>query len=108
MIRAATATAFVALLLLAPSAPAAKAPPLATTAQYRAFVEYVKKLDGLAGRPTTAAQKAEYETDLTAKRAAAAHKANALFKRASEEAKAGYADAHPGRARSCPGSGSAP
>lgn len=79
-----------ALLTSATSAQAAKAPPLAETAQYKAFVDYVKKLDGLAGQPATAAQKVKYETELTAKRTAAAHKANALFKRASEEAKAEY------------------
>ncbi|HEX5712127.1 MAG TPA: hypothetical protein VFX85_02310 [Solirubrobacterales bacterium] len=90
MIRAAAATALTALLLLIPSAPAAKAPPLAATAQYKAFVDYVKKLDGLVGQPTTAAQKAKYESELTAKRTAAAHKANALSKRASEEAKAEF------------------
>ena len=82
--------ALIALLALAASAPAAKAPPLAATAQYKAFVDYVKKLDGLAGQATSAAQKDKYEAELTAKRAAAAHKANALFKRASEEAKAEY------------------
>jgi hypothetical protein len=90
MIRTAAATALATLLLLSPSASAAKAPPLAETAQYKAFVEYVKKLDGLAGQQTTAAQKAKYEAELTAKRTAAAHKANALFKRASAEAKAEY------------------
>ena len=77
-------------LLLAPVARAAKAPPLAATAQYKAFVDYVKKLDSIAGQARSQAQKDKYETDLTAKRTAAAHKANALFKRASEEAKAEY------------------
>jgi hypothetical protein len=86
----AAATALCAFLLLAPVASAAKAPPLASTAQYKALVDYVKKLDGLAGQPTTTAQKAKYEAELTAKKTAAAHKANALFKRASEEAKAEY------------------
>jgi hypothetical protein len=79
-----------AIFLLAAPAAAKKAPPLASTAQYKAFVDYVKKLDGLAGQATTAAQKAKYEAELTAKRAAAAHKANALFKRSSEEAKAEF------------------
>ena len=84
--------ALAALLLFAlvPAALAAKAPPLATTAQYKAFVDYVKKLDGLVGQPTSAAEKAKYETELTAKRTAAAHKANALSKRGSDEAKAEY------------------
>jgi hypothetical protein len=84
------ALALAALLLLAPATRAAKAPPLAATAQYKAFVNYVKKLDGIAGQARSQAQKDKYEAELTAKRAAAAHKANALFKRASEEAKAEY------------------
>lgn len=88
--RTVTAVALATCLLSAPVAAAAKAPPLASTAQYKAFVDYVKRLDGLAGQQTTAAQKAKYEAELTAKKAAAAHKANALFKRASEEAKAEY------------------
>lgn len=50
----------------------------------------MKKLDGLVGQPTTAAQKETYETELTAKKEAAAHKANALFKRVSEEAEADF------------------
>src|SRR5215207_8224280 len=91
-IRAVSGMALAALLLFAlvPAALAAKAPPLATTAQYKAFVDYVKKLDGLVGQPTSAAEKAKYETELTAKRTAAAHKANALSKRGSDEAKAEY------------------
>src|SRR3954463_7438382 len=79
-----------ALALLSPAAPAAKAPPLAATAQYKAFVDYVKKLDGIAGQARSAAQKDKYEAELTAKRAAAAHKANALFKRSSAEAEAEF------------------
>jgi hypothetical protein len=88
IIRAVAAGALAMFLLSAPAV--AKAPPLASTAQYKAFVDYVKKLDGRAGQPTTAAQKAKYEAELTTKRAAAAHKANALFKRGSEEAKAEF------------------
>ncbi len=65
-----------------------KPPSLASTAQYKAFVEYVKKLDGLVGQPASTAQKTTYETELTAKKEAAAHKANALFNRESEEAQA--------------------
>jgi len=84
------ALALASLLLLAPDTRAAKAPPLAATAQYKAFVDYVKKLDGIAGQARSQAQKDKYEADLTAKRTAAAHKASALFKRASEEAKAEY------------------
>jgi hypothetical protein len=77
-----------AVLLLPAAAAAGKRPSLASTAQYKAFVEYVKKLDGLAGQTTTAAQKATYEKELTAKLEAATHKANALFNRGSDEARA--------------------
>jgi colicin import membrane protein len=69
-------------------AAAGKRPSLAATAQYQAFVEYVKKLDGLVGQPTTAAQKDTYQSELTAKLEAATHKANALFNRAGDEAQA--------------------
>ncbi|MET0557494.1 MAG: hypothetical protein ABW065_02310 [Solirubrobacterales bacterium] len=75
-------------LALASYASAAKAPSLASTAQYKAFVEYVKKLDGLVGQPTSSAQKDLYEKELSAKKEAAAHKANALFNRSSDEAEA--------------------
>ncbi|HET9591532.1 MAG TPA: hypothetical protein VFP17_01325 [Solirubrobacterales bacterium] len=77
-----------ALLLPAAAAAAGKRPSLASTAQYKALVEYVKKLDGLVGQPTPAAQKDTYQSELTAKLEAASHKANALFNRGSEEAKA--------------------
>jgi hypothetical protein len=70
------------------SALAVKAPGLASSSQYKAFIEYVKKMDGLTTTPTSAEQKNTYEAKLTAKKTAAAHKANALFKRASEEAQA--------------------
>ena len=81
--------ATLALLLAAPgTALAVKAPGLASSAQYKAFVEYVAKLDGLVAQPTSAEQKNTYEAKLTAKKTAAAHKANALFKRASEEVQA--------------------
>jgi hypothetical protein len=81
--------AVLALLLGAPgSAFAIKAPGLASSSQYKAFIEYVKKLDGLVATPTSAEQKNTYEAKLTAKQTAAKHKANALFKRASEEAQA--------------------
>jgi hypothetical protein len=80
--------AIAALLLAAPGAPALKTPGLASSSQYKAFVEYVKKLDGLASQPSSPEQKNTYEAKLTAKKTAAAHKANALFKRASEEAEA--------------------
>jgi hypothetical protein len=78
--------ALCACLFLPATALAKKAPPLAATAQYKAFVAYVKKLDGLVGQPRAAADKDTYEAELSAKKEAAAHKANALFKRSSEEA----------------------
>lgn len=68
----------------------AKPPSLASTAQYKAFIEYVKKLDALVGQATSAAQKDSYQAELTAKKEAAAHKANALFNRASEESEAEF------------------
>jgi hypothetical protein len=85
-----TAVGFIAALLLiaAPLAQALKAPGLASSAQYKAFIEYVKKMDGLAATPASTETKNAYEAKLTAKKTAAAHKANALFKRASEEAQA--------------------
>lgn len=90
LVAAAIGATLALALLLSPAAIAGKAPSLASTAQYKAFVDYVKKLDGLVGQATTAAQKATYETELTAKMEAAAHKANALFKRVSEEARADF------------------
>jgi hypothetical protein len=81
--------AVLALLLAAPAAALAVKPPsLASSTQYKAFIEYVKKLDGLVAQPTSAEQKNTYEAKLTAKKTAAAHKANTLFKRASEEVQA--------------------
>lgn len=82
------ATVVCAALLLPAAAAAGKRPSLASTAQYKAFVEYVEKLDGLVGQPTTAAQKDTYQSELTAKLEAATHKANALFNRGSDEAEA--------------------
>lgn len=79
-----------AALLLPATATAAegKRPSLASTAQYKAFVEYVRKLDGLVGQGTTATQKATYESELTAKLEAASHKANALCNRGDDESQA--------------------
>ena len=82
------ALALLAFVALPGSALAVKAPGLASSTQYKAFIEYVKKMDGLTTTPTSAEQKNTYEAKLTAKKTAAAHKANALFKRASEEAQA--------------------
>jgi hypothetical protein len=82
--------ALIALLIAtaAPAALAAKVPGLASSTQYKAFIEYVKKLDSMSTQPTSTEQKNTYEAKLTAKKTATAHKANALFNRASEEAQA--------------------
>src|ERR1700761_3165419 len=80
--------AVVALLVAAPAALALKTPGLASSTQYKAFVEYVKKMEERSSQPTSTETKNSFEAKLTAKKTAAAHKANALFKRTSEEAKA--------------------
>jgi hypothetical protein len=80
--------ALLVLLVAAPAAFAVKAPSLASSAQYKAFVEYVKKMEERSSQPTSTETKDKFEAKLTAKKTAAAHKANALFKRASEEANA--------------------
>lgn len=82
------AVALFAFVAVPGSALAVKAPGLASSTQYKSFIEYVKKMDGLTTTPTSAEQKNTYEAKLTAKKTAAAHKANALFKRASEEVQA--------------------
>src|ERR1700761_5285473 len=82
------ALALLAFIALPGSAFAIKTPGLASSSQYKAFIEYVKKMDGLTTTATSAEQKNTYEAKLTAKKTAAAHKANALFKRASEELQA--------------------
>jgi Icc-related predicted phosphoesterase len=75
--------------LLAPAgALAVKAPGLASSAQYKAFIEYVTKMEERSTTPTSTETKDTFEAKLTAKETAAKHKANALFKRASEETKA--------------------
>jgi hypothetical protein len=76
------------LLLAAPAALAVKTPGLASTSQYKAFIEYVKKMEERSSQPTSSETKNKFEAKLTAKKTAAAHKANALFNRASDEAKA--------------------
>jgi hypothetical protein len=80
--------AVAALLLAVPAALAVKAPGLASSAQYKAFVEYVKKMEERSSQPTSTETKNTFEAKLTAKETAAKHKANALFKRSSEEAQA--------------------
>ena len=49
---------------------------------------YVTKLRGLQAQPATAAQKAAYEGELTAKHAATVNKSTALFSRGKKEARA--------------------
>jgi hypothetical protein len=81
--------AVLALILAAPLAAFAVQPPgLASSSQYKAFIEFVKKMEERSSQPTSTETKNQFEAKLTAKKTAAAHKANALFKRSSEEAKA--------------------
>jgi hypothetical protein len=91
------AAAVASLLLLVPSASAvAPVPTLASTAQYKALVTYVAKLRSLQSKPTSAAQKAVYDSKLVTKHGAAVQKSSALFVRgkkvASKEAKQGTKD----------------
>jgi hypothetical protein len=80
------AAALVAVALLAPAAKAAEAPPLVSTAQYKALVNFVEKLNGLSRTPSTAAQKASYEDRLENKHDATADKATALLERGKRAA----------------------
>jgi hypothetical protein len=74
------AVSMIGAALFVPYAPAAKkVPPLASTAQYKALDKLVKKLQSQQTQPTTAAQKATYEAELTGKYAAANTKSIALF-----------------------------
>ena len=82
------AVALFAVALVAPAAKAANIPPLATTAQYRALVTYVDKLDKLSNTPATAAQKANYEDQLENKHDSAVNKSTALFNRGKKAAQA--------------------
>lgn len=82
------AVALLAMALLAPSATAANIPPLSSSAQYKALVKFVDKLDGLANTPTAAAQKTVYDGQLENKHAAAVNKSTALFNRAKKAASA--------------------
>jgi hypothetical protein len=79
--------AVVALLVAAPAALAVKAPGLASSSQYKAFIEFVKKMNERSSQPTSTETKNRFEAKLTAKETAAKHKANALFQRAAEEVK---------------------
>jgi hypothetical protein len=80
--------AVVAFLIAVPTALAVKTPGLASSSQYKAFIEYVKRMEERSSQPTSSETKNEFEAKLTAKKTAAAHKANALFNRAAEEAQA--------------------
>lgn len=82
------AFALLVVALVAPATNAANIPPLVTSAQYKALVKFVDKLDGLSHTPATSAQKASYESQLSNKRGAAANKATALFKRGKKAAQA--------------------
>jgi hypothetical protein len=82
------AIALLAIVLMAPAANAANVPPLATTAQYKALVSVVGKLDRLSSTPATAAQKAGYDGQLENKHGAAVNKATALFNRGKKAAQA--------------------
>ncbi|MBS1843954.1 MAG: hypothetical protein JST53_05980 [Actinobacteria bacterium] len=80
--------ALIAVALLAPAAKAADVPPLVGTAQYKALVGFVEKLQGLADTPATGARKASYEDQLENKHDAAVNKSAALFARGKKAAKA--------------------
>ncbi|MDX6624778.1 MAG: hypothetical protein QOE75_2710 [Solirubrobacterales bacterium] len=82
------AIALLAVALVAPAAKAANIPPLATTAQYKALVTFVDKLDKLSNTPATAAQKALYEGQLDNKHESAVNKSTALFNRGKRAAQA--------------------
>lgn len=78
--------ALLAVVLVAPAANAANIPPLVTTAQYKALVTFVDKLDRLSNTPATAAQKAAYGDQLANKHGAAVNKSAALFNRGKKAA----------------------
>lgn len=82
------AVALLIAALLAPSANAAYIPPLSSTAQYKALVRFVDKLNGLANTPTTANQKDAFGDQLRNKHLAAVAKSTGLFNRARNYARA--------------------
>jgi hypothetical protein len=82
------AVALLAVALVAPAAKAANIPPLATTAQYKALVSFVDKLDKLSNTPATDGQKAVYDGQLDNKHQAAVNKSTALFNRGKKVAQA--------------------
>jgi len=82
------AVALFAVALLAPAAKATNIPPLVSTAQYKALVSFVDKLDKLSNTPVTAAQKAAYDSQLENKHESAVNKSTALFNRGKKAAQA--------------------
>jgi hypothetical protein len=82
------AIALFAVALVPSAANAANIPPLATTAQYKALVSFVDKLDKLSNTPATDGQKAVYDGQLSNKHEAAANKSTALFNRGKKAAQA--------------------
>ena len=72
------ALALLAFVGVPGSALAVKTPGLASSTQYKAFIEYVKKMDGLTTTATSAEQKNTYEAKLTVKKTAAAQTACAI------------------------------
>lgn len=80
------AVALLAVALVAPAANAANIPPLVNSAQYKALVSFVDKLDKLSNTPATAAQKASYDDQLGNKHQSAVNKSNALFNRGRKAA----------------------
>jgi len=82
------AVALLALALVAPAAKAANIPPLVTTAQYKALIGFVDKLDKLANTPASSAQKASFDGQLENKHEAAVNKSTALFNRGKQVAQA--------------------
>jgi hypothetical protein len=81
----AIAIALLAVALLVPAAKAASSPPLISTAQYKALVSFIEKLEQIR-TPATAAQKANYEDQLQNKHDAAVDKATALLDRGKKAA----------------------
>jgi len=82
------AVALLAVALVAPAANAANIPPLAASAQYKALVSFVYKLDKLSNTPAFDGQKAVYQGQLENKHEAAVNKSAALFNRGKKAAQA--------------------
>lgn len=82
------AVALLAVALVAPAANAANIPPLVTSAQYKALVSFVDKLDKLSNTPATVAQKATYDDQLGNKHQSTVNKSTALFNRGKKAAQA--------------------